>query len=256
MPSPFPGMDPYLESWVWGDFHRTMITALRAQLNTKVPRRYVANTELYVWREDPTEHERLILGGPDVHRADQKPSTKPETAGASLLPPITTVYSGVERKQHYVRIVDAAQRRIVTVLELLSPSNKSAHERGDAYRFKRDEYMASGVNFIEIDLLRAGLRPPLGDPPPPINDYYVLVSRSEDGPRLGIWPISLRDALPLIPVPLDAGEADVQLDLRAALDRVYDEARYGEQLDYSSPPALALREPDASWARELLAARL
>jgi hypothetical protein len=101
MPSPFPGMDPYLESWIWGDFHRTMITALRAQLNAKVPRRYVANTELYVWREDPTEQERLILGGPDVHVADQKPSEKSGTAVASARAPITTVLPGVERKQRY-----------------------------------------------------------------------------------------------------------------------------------------------------------
>jgi Protein of unknown function (DUF4058) len=256
MPSPFPGMDPYLESWIWGDFHRTMITALRAQLNAKMPRRYVANTELYVWRVDPTEQERLVIDGPDVHVADQKPSANFGTATASLPAPITTVFSGIERKQHYVRIVDAAQRRIVTVVELLSPSNKSTHERGDAYRFKRNEYMANGVNFIEIDFLRAGLRPALGDPAPPISDYYVLVSRSENFPKLDIWPISIRDALPRIPVPLDAGEPEVILDLRSAFDRVYEEARYGEQLDYTAPPILALREPDASWARDLLASRL
>jgi hypothetical protein len=142
------------------------------------------------------------------------------------------------------------------VLELLSPSNKTAHDRGEAYRFKRDEYMVSEVNFVEIDLLRKGVRPPLGDPTPPISDYYVLVSRSEDRPKLGIWPISIRDVLPPIPIPLDAGEPEVLLDLRAALDRVYEEARYGEQLDYTVPPALALREPDASWARDLLASRV
>ena len=256
MSSPFPGMDPYLESWIWGDFHSSMIGALRAQLNAKVPRRYVANTELYVWREDPAVQERLVLGGPDVHLADQKPSEKPGAAVAVARAPITTVLPSVERKQRYLHIVDAAQRRIVTVLELLSPSNKTAHDRGEAYRFKRDEYLVSEINFVEIDLLRKGVRPPLGDPPPPLSDYYVLVSRSEDRPKLGIWPISIRDKLPLIPVPLDAGEPEVLLDLRAAIDRVYEEARYGEQLVYAAPPALPLREPDGSWARDLLASRV
>src|SRR5437879_1143854 len=142
MPSPFPGMDPYLESWIWSDFHATMITALRAQLNAMLPKRYVAATELYIWLEDPPERE--ILGGPDFHLAEQLPATGPGSAVATVPAPVTTVLPGVERKQRYLRIVDAGQRRIVTVVELLSPSNKTAHDQGEAYRFKRGEYIASG----------------------------------------------------------------------------------------------------------------
>ncbi len=177
------------------------------------------------------------------------------TALAVVPAPITTTLPGVERKQRYLRIVDAAERRIVTVVEILSPSNKTAHEKGEAYRFKREEYIATGVNLLEIDLLRSGVRPPLGDPAPPISDYYVLVSRAAEQPLLRIWPISVRDPLPPIPVPLDPGEPEPPLDLRAAMDRVYEEYRYGEQFDYSKPPAPPLREPDASWARDLLASR-
>jgi hypothetical protein len=255
MPSPFPGMDPYLESWIWADCHSTLIAALRAQLNAKLPRRYVANTELYVWREDPSRQERLILGGPDVYAAEQQGGPAEGTPAATIVAPVTTVLTGVERKQRYLRIVDSVGRRIVTVIELLSPSNKTAHDSGEAYRFKRDEYIASGVNLVEIDLLRSGVRPPLGDPAPPVIDYYLLVSRTSERPRLGIWPFSVRDPLPRIPVPLDPGEPEVLLDLRAALDRAYEEGRYAEQLDYTKSPAPPLREPDATWAREFLAAR-
>jgi hypothetical protein len=162
------------------------------------------------------------------------------------------VLPGVERKQRYLRVVDSLERRIVTVLELLSPSNKTANESGEAYRYKRSEYIGSGVNLVEIDLLRSGFRPPLGDPAPPVSDYYVLVSRASERPRVGIWPISVRDPLPQVPLPLDPGEPEVMLDLRAALDRVYDEGRYGQQLVYAQPPTPPLREPDATWARELL----
>jgi hypothetical protein len=246
-------MDPYLESWIWPDCHSTMISALRAQLNAKLPRRYIANTELYVWREDPSSQERLLLGGPDVYTAERRSEPREGPLTAAVAAPVTTVLPGVERKQRYLRVVDQSQRRIVTVIELLSPANKTASESGQAYRFKRDEYIASGVNLVEIDLLRSGIRPPLGDPAPPMSDYYMMVCRASERPGLGIWPISVREPLPPVPVPLDPGEPEVMLDLRAALDRAYEEGRYGEQLDYTKPPAPPLREPDATWARELLA---
>ncbi len=256
MPSPFPGMDPYLESWIWASFHSSMISALHAQLNAKLPRRYIANTELFVWREELPERERRVMVGPDILVSDQRPAAGTATTGAVVQAPITTTLPGVERKQRYVRVVDTVARRVVAVVEILSPSNKTAGDKGEAYRFKREEYIAAGVNLVEIDLLRSGVRPPLGDPAPPISDYYVLVSRAAEQPLLRIWPISVLDPLPPLPVPLDPDVSEPLLDLRASLDRVYDEGRYGEQLDYSQPPTPPLREPDASWARNLLAARL
>ena len=254
MSSPFPGMDPYLESWIWGDFHSNMISALGEQLNDKLPRRYIANTELYVWREEPPRGDRLLIGGPDIHVADQRPEASEGAAVSVVAAPVTTTLPGVEGKQRYLRIVDGAERRIVTVVEMLSPSNKGGHR--EAYRFKREEYIASGVNLFEIDLLRSGVRPPLGDPAPPVGDYYVLVSRAAERQLLRIWPVSIRDPLPPVPVPLDPGEPEILLDIRAAMDRVYDKGRYGEQLNYSKPPVPALREPDGSWARDLLASRV
>jgi hypothetical protein len=215
MPAPFPGMDPYLESWIWPDFQASMISALRAQLNAKLPRRYIANTDLH----------------------------------------LTTVLPSVERKHRSLHVIEHAQRRVVTVIEVLSPANKTAHGTEDSHRFKRGEYSVRGINLVEIDFLRDGVRRPLGDLALPVVDYYALVSRASEGLLVGIWPIALRDPLPLIPLPLDPEESDILLDLRAALDRVYDEGRYAEQLDYLKPPALPLREPDATWARGLLAAR-
>ncbi len=140
----------------------------------------------------------------------------------------------------------------MTVIEILSPGNKTAGDEGNMYRLKREEYLANNISFVEIDLLRYGFRPPLGDPIPPISDYYVMVHRGWEKDRLGIWPLSIRDTLPPIPVPLDPDVADVVLDLRVCIDQVYDGGRYAEQLDYSKPPARPLREPDATWAHELL----
>jgi Protein of unknown function (DUF4058) len=257
MPSPFPGMDPYAEGWIWGDFHLSFVTALRAQLNARLPKRYVANAELYIWREDPADKDRMSVVGPDSYVADRggNRSSESPVAVATLTPPVTTVLTRRETKHRYLRIVESQDRRVVTVIEVLSPSNKTASSMGDADRLKRDEYIAGGLNLVEIDLLRAGIRPPLGDPSPPVTDYYVLVNRASDRPRLGIWPFSVRETLPQVPVPIDDGVPDLILELRPALDRVYDEGRYADQLDYSVPPPIPLREPDATWARELLSHR-
>jgi len=250
MPSAFPGMDPYIESWIWGSFHTNVIVAVCDRLNPRLPKRYIASTELYVWRVDNAE--RLLIGGPDVFVADRDPA--PAGGGAATVAaPINTILPGVVRKQRYVKIVDSQERRIVAVIEVLSPTNKTASEDGHAYRLKREEYIASGISLVEIDLLRSGQRPPLGDPAPPISDYYILVHRSWEPNRMGIWPVSVRDPLPQVPVPLDPDVPEAMLDLRACIDHVYDFGRYAEQLDYSKPPRPPLREPDATWARELLA---
>ncbi len=252
MPTPFPGMDPYIESWIWGSFHSNLITAIYDRLNPRLPKRFIASTELFVWRVDNSE--RLLMGGPDVFVSDRDPV--PGSGGvATLAAPINTVLPGVVRKQRYVKIIDSEERRVVAVIEILSPSNKTGGEDGQMYRLKREEYLASGISLVEIDLLRAGQRPPLGDPAPPISDYYVLVHRGWERSRIGIWPVSVRETLPLMPIPLDPDVAELMIDLRACIDHVYDFGRYAEQLDYSKPPKPPLREPDATWARDLLASR-
>lgn len=252
MPTPFPGMDPYIESWIWGSFHSNLITAIYDRLNPRLPKRFIASTELFVWRVDNSE--RLLMGGPDVFVSDRDPV--PGSGGvATLAAPINTVLPGVVRKQRYVKIIDSEERRVVAVIEILSPSNKTGGEDGQMYRLKREEYLASGISLVEIDLLRAGQRPPLGDPAPPISDYYVLVHRGWERSRIGIWPVSVRESLPLMPIPLDPDVAELTIDLRACIDHVYDFGRYAEQLDYSKPPKPPLREPDATWARDLLASR-
>jgi hypothetical protein len=195
-----------------------------------------------------------MLGAPDVFVSDREP-TQASGAVATITAPITTVLPGVVRKQRYLKIVDSQQRRVVTVIEILSPSNKTTGEQGQAYRLKREEYISSGVSLVEVDLLRSGVRPPLGNPAPPVSDYYLLVHRGWEDSRMGIWPISVRDVLPQVPIPLDSDTPEVTLDLRASIDHVYDFGRYAEQLDYSKPLTPPLREPDATWARELLARR-
>ena len=118
------------------------------------------------------------------------------------------VAAAMERKQRYLRIVDQEQRRIVTVVELLSPANKTTSTTGVSYRQKREEYIASGINVVEIDLLRAGSASALGRSPADVERLLRHGLRNSEKPRIGLWPFSVRDPLPAVPIPLDDGVAD------------------------------------------------
>src|SRR6476619_3458534 len=158
MPSPFPGMDPYIESSeVWGDFHISMIAAMRAALNGVLPDRYAASADVHVWSVDPDTEASVLLGKPDVPVAEEGPTggvaTKVRHARA---PAKLRLRLRRRRSRRYLRISEPRSNRVVTVIELLSPSNKATGTDREAYLAKREEYLATGTNLVEIDLLRGG----------------------------------------------------------------------------------------------------
>ena len=136
----------------------------------------------------------------------------------------------------------------MTLVEVLSPVNKRPGlDSADAYERKRAEVFRSAVHLLEIDLLRAGRRPALATPWPEA-DYAVILSRAEERPTVGIWPLRLADPLPIVPVPLRAPDADVALDLGAVLRHIYANARYDLQLDYrQAPPLPELSQDEGRW---------
>ena len=256
MPSPFPGMDPYIEDPVrWTDFHTTMNTAMRAALNIVLPQPYVARLERHVWIHQSGSGEGVLLREPDVFVVTP---TSPEShaPSRSALAAPATLELPVKRKRGaaFIKIIDGLRQRVVTVVELLSRANKKGETRR-AYLAKRNELRSSGINLVEIDLLRGGRRLPLGKPTPPRSDYLILVGRANEMPVMGYWAFSVRDVLPVLPVPLDPSVEDARLDLRACLDRAYEEACFEREIDYSQPPRPPLTEPTASWARELFVQR-
>ena len=150
----------------------------------------------------------------------------------------------------FVEIRNRLNRRLVTVIELLSPSNKRLRADREQYEAKRGAILTSRTNLVEIDLLRGGLRLPLADEV--AGDYGVLVSRATDRPDADWYPIALRDRLPKIPIPLDDEDPHVNLDLHAILDRLYDEGGYQDFI-YDAEPDPPLSPQDAAWARGVLA---
>ena len=149
----------------------------------------------------------------------------------------------------YVEIRDRRDRELVTVVELLSPSNKHAGPDREQYLAKRMDILNAPVHLVEIDLLRGG--PPLPAAGRPKCSYSVLVSRVERRLDAEFWPILLRERLPVIPVPVRSPDPDARLDLQAVLDRIYDDAGYADYI-YDGSPRPRLSDKDADWARQFL----
>lgn len=251
MPSPFPGMNPYLEHpGVWVDFHHTYLTFIREAIAGQVAPDYQVRIEQHVYIEDEPDDRRLIgIADADVRIEGGSPASVGGTV-AVLTPPAQVQMPKVRRrKARYLTIRTGTGERVVTVLKLLSPANKDGGVDQAAYLAKRRELLAGAVSLVELDLLRGGMRMPLGRHA--ACDYYALVSRPPDRPTADFWPIRLRNPLPVIPIPLDPGRPEATLSLQDTLHRAYDSARYGPSL-YRRPPEPRLPAEDAAWAEGLI----
>jgi hypothetical protein len=164
----------------------------------------------------------------------------------TLPPPLTrTAVIPDEIPLKTVEIWDAGHRRLVTAIEVLSPTNNRWEGRIE-YAAKRQSVMKSDAHLIEIDFLRGGVRFPLDKPLPPA-PYFVFVSRSDQRPEVEVWPIALDATLPTVPVPLLPEDQDAALDLQAALSAVHDFYRYDRLVNYNDSPAGTLTPEQAAW---------
>ncbi len=193
MPTTFPGMDPFIEQdGLWPDFHTTFIAGLKSRLVAAVRPKYIVLAEHDVYLHEPADEERRVLAKGDVApaRAQHDWSSAPASGGAVIEAPCEVELTELEfERVPYLEIRDRARRDLVTVIELLSPSNKRGAYR-DQYLQKRMRLLRSPAHFVEVDLLRGG--PPLQAEGRPECRYSVLVSRAEDRPRAGYWPVGLK----------------------------------------------------------------
>ncbi len=250
MPSPFPGMDPFLEEpGLWPDVHHELISETRASLNTILRPKYYVRVEQRVYISDENDSGRQVMV-PDL-RIALKPNHEgriltPEGGnGVSVAEPIEAITLIEEEiRESYIEIVDRVERLVVTVIEILSPTNKMAGSRGRAsYEAKRAEVMKSPSHLVEIDLLRRGLPIPVYGGIPP-HEYLVHVSRADRRPRATLWPIRLSQKLPPIKIPLKPEDGDAVLELQTVLDTAYDRAGYDLELNYKADPVPPL---DPEW---------
>ncbi len=259
MPSPFPGMDPYLEAPdIWPDFHSGLAGEIRAELNNRLPPPYYARLEMRpeVGIVEESGYTRRIVPDVAVVRRPQ-PESGAESV-AVLSAPRTTISKSVEVtvrseliRHAYVEIRDPSRgHALVTLIEIVSQ--------------KQSEVLESDANLIELDLLRGGERL-LADlelqawvasrQPPP--DYLVLVNRAwqrAGGARaFQIFAILVVESLPCIPVPLRQGQEELPLDLQFVFNRVYESGPYRRgAVNYGQPPEPPLFGDRAAWAEQRL----
>jgi Protein of unknown function (DUF4058) len=250
MPSPFPGMNPWFEQeGLWLDFHTKFLTAINERLVGQVRPKYIVLLEQKIYVHEVSGPRLVGRADVSLHRTETGNgggSTAVLEAPAEIL--LTT--QDVERVP-YLEVRDRFSRELVTVLEMLSPTNKRGDDRRQ-YLAKRSEVLDSAANLVEIDLLRGGR--PMPDANRPDCTYSVVVSRPEDRPRCGFWPIGLKERLPEIPVPLRRDDGEARIDLQEVLNHVYDVFGY-EDFVYSGTPDPALSPEDARWSREVLGSR-
>lgn len=244
-------MNPYLEQVdAWHDFHQKIIPAIAERLVPQVRPDYIVRIDEHVHvHEVGNEPKTHLWGRPDVliAQADEK---APEHVVAVLEAPVRVRMPVLDiERLAYLKIQDRLGRQVITVIEVLSPSNKLSGSGREKYLSKREELFEAQTNLVEIDLLRGG--PPLPPEDRPVCDYSVLVYRPQDGLHAGFWPIRLRDRLPRVPVPLKGPRAPAWIDLQEVLDDVYDASAYEDSI-YQGTPDPPLSAADQAWAATLV----
>lgn len=262
MPSPFPGMDPYLEHPdIFPDFHDRFVTYVSDAIQPHLPEPYYAALGRRAWIE---VSERYV--GPDIDVV--RPRTESAKSGSSVAvadrpttEPLVIHVPHDERVEPIVEICmgRGSERRLVTTIEVLSPSNKTPGEHGrDLYLRKQREILHSKVHLVEIDLLRDGQHTtavPLDrlEAKSGRFDYHVCVHQFDNLEDYFVYPVQLAQPLPQIHIPLLPGDGEVGLDLQVVFQRTYDAGPYRREIDYREDiPTPPLSEDQLTWATELI----
>jgi hypothetical protein len=252
-------MDPYIEArGLWGDFHYKLVSEIERVLSDQVPAKYLVRVQerFYVALAGPEgKEEHPFL--PDVRVTAEPTRPKKRGKGRAAAAPEPAVDAGAitiqafvpeEHREAFIEVYeDDPERRLVTCIEVLSPSNKRKKSKGRRlYLRKRQSLLMGSANFVEIDLLRGGERMPMKGNWPD-SPYTLLVSRERRAPFCSVWPAHFREPLPALPVPLSYPDPDVRIDLQSLVEGIYARSRYHRDIDYGKPLDPPLAEADAAW---------
>ncbi|MCY2965996.1 MAG: DUF4058 family protein [Planctomycetota bacterium] len=255
MPSPFPGMDPYLEAY-WGDVHTRLMSNASRQINLELPDDLQARVEEGLRVVDDGAWEGTVY--PDVlivETPDEDVASPPRDTAVQVAEPCVLILDDRPVSRH-IEIIDLRDDgRVVTAIEFLSRSNKVGQAGIQVYRKKQRAYLDAGVNLVEIDLLRDGdfvlAAPEEAIPLKYRTPYRICVRRARDLQRIELYRAPLRERLPNIPIPLRSNDPDVILQLQPLLDECYRDGKF-RRLNYQQEPSPRLEKEDAAWADRLL----
>lgn len=255
MPSPFPGMDPYLEDpALWPALHSRFVIALADAIVQTLPPAYYAEIASRTYRGE-AETGLMLLQPGSPPEPPRSPTGQPgavvarsDAAVATAHPP-QTVQVPIPRDitEQYLEIRDGITQQVITVLELLSPAQKQVGSARTHYLQQRQQILSSGTHLVELDLLRNGQPMPLLGAVTP-SAYRILISAGDRRPQAELYRLALWEALPPLPIPLKAPEQPSTVALQTVLDGIYDRGRYAMRIDYSQPiPAPSLSADEQAW---------
>jgi hypothetical protein len=251
-------MDPYLEAH-WRDVHARLIVYACDALQSVLPSSLRARVEESTLLEAPTGLREYALF-PDLRVIEYTPrrtvGAGPKT-GTDVTEPVLVAVESEPVTETFLEIIDRESgNKVVTVLEFLSPSNKTPGPDREQYIRKQREVCASDANLVEIDLNRFGnhtlafalanLKPQIRTP------YMACVRRATVRGTAEVYPMPLWEQLSVVKIPLRPGEADVLLDLQALVDQCYRNGGYEGTLNYAVDPDPPLFGVDKEWADKWL----
>jgi hypothetical protein len=250
MPAPFPGMNPWLEGYLWPDLHQTLAHKVRQLLVPQLQPKYFASLQTTVYLDYAPEQEIGILY-PDIEVRHKRAEEPPADYGSSISPvTVTAPFPKVEWRLPSIEIRDREHQQMVAIIEILSPINKKAPGL-DQYREKRLKLHQAGVHLLEIDLLRRGKRLSTQTLVEQA-DYLVSLTRAQQD-MTQYWTFQLQEKMPVVPVPLLREDEDVVLHLQTAFDQAFEEAGYTYSIDYKKvPPPPAFTPEQERWINERL----
>jgi hypothetical protein len=272
MPSPFPGMDPYLERSRWfRGLHNSLVFCLQEALQPLLPAPYFALSGELIWMEgseryvDPdVDVLRRVPSGPrEAVESGEEGGVATLVAEAEEEPVIVAVPQppDEERTEPYLEIYARreGEDRLVTSIEILSLTNKTLGSEGrQKYLEQQQEILSGQVHLVEIDLLRGGAHSsavPLWlarEKAGPF-DYHVSVRRYDRPGEFLVYPIPLQRRLPTIRIPLQPGDPSIPISLQAVFQRAYDAGPYRRAVRYGEDPIdLPLTTAQAAWAAQIL----
>jgi hypothetical protein len=255
MTSPFPGVDPYLESQAyWPDFHARLITYWAEALSDILPDHYEARIdERLSLVELPAERVKRIEPDLAITSRGSSPGVLAAPAGVGIIEPVTIpLLIEEETRETFIEIRRRPERTLVAVLELLSPANKEEPGRR-SYLDKRNALLRQPVHLVELDLLLGGRRLPLSADYPAGN-YFALILHADRRPDCDVYAWTIEQRLPIIPIPLQDPDPDVWIDLAAVFALTFQRGRYERSIDYTATPALSLSPAEREWVRQVASA--
>ena len=235
MPSPFPGMDPYWEHpTLWPGVHNGLIAMLQLALAPQLRPRYYITLEERVYVTEP--EQRTFVGRPDV-AVVARPETEltPQSTPSESPALAVRVPLPDEVRETYLEVREVGTDYVITVLEMLSPTNKRPGRGRRLYEDKRMEVLTTRSHLVEVDLIRFGEPMPLIDNGR-ASDYRILVSRGDRRPNAILYPFGVRQPIPAFPLPLKAHDQEPMVDIGQLLHDLYDQASYDLRIDYTGDP--------------------